>query len=361
MRKELPTEEEILSLGSPLARFVELHEEVVSTQARAKELAGEGAPDGTAVISRIQTGGRGRLGRLWGSPAGGLWMSLVLRPDFEARLAPRITQAAAVGVAKALRGFGARAEIKWPNDILVSGRKICGILAESSAEAGGGIGFVVLGVGLNANLDIGDLGVSDDRATTLRRELGRDVAMVDVMAGILTRLDAELRRVENFDGVLDDWRKLNCTLGRRVKVVRLGEVLEGEAVDVTREGALILRAKNTTVELFEGEIENLRPQPPRPRLWDTMHSGGSEGGEMFDSIISGLEDRSAAGIDGAAKSGAIPDDAQYSKIISEARTLVEEGRGGWRYIGSLGDLPQWEPPAGEERAEEPPPPEPQTL
>lgn len=78
---------------------------------------------------------------------------------------------------------------------------------------------------------------------------------------------------------------------------------------------------------------------------------------MLDSIISGLEDRSAAGISDAAKSGAIPDDAQFSRIISEARTLVEEGRGEWRYIGSLGEHPQWEPPAGEKRAEEPPPPE----
>lgn len=80
---------------------------------------------------------------------------------------------------------------------------------------------------------------------------------------------------------------------------------------------------------------------------------------MFDSIISGLEDRSAAGISGAAKSGSIPEDAQYSRVISEADTLVEEGRGGWVYIGSMGESPQWEPPAGEARAEEPPP-EPET-
>ncbi len=256
------SEDEVLALDSPLARSVELHEEIGSTQARARELANGGSPHGIAVVSRVQTGGRGRLGRLWGSPAGGLWMSLVLRPDFEARFAPRITQAAAVGAAKALREFGAEAEIKWPNDLLVSGRKICGILAEAGMASGGRLGFVVLGVGLNANLDPEDLGVEDGRATTLRRELGRDMAMVDILGGILGGLEREFGWIEAFDCILADWRLLNCTLGKRVRVRRLGETLEGEAVDISDEGALVLRTKNGPVELFEGEIENLRPQAP---------------------------------------------------------------------------------------------------
>lgn len=258
-------EGEVLALGSPLARFVELHEEVVSTQERAKELARgrPGVSDGTAVISRVQTGGRGRLGRLWGSPAGGLWMSLVLRPDFEARLAPRVTLAAAVGVAKALRNLGVPAEIKWPNDLLVSGRKICGILAEAGMGKSGALDFVVLGVGLNANLDAASLNVPEGRAMTLRRELGRDVAMLDLLSDILGNLEVELAKITAFDEVLEDWRTLNCTLGKRVAVRRFDGVLEGEAVDITDEGALILRAENGTFELFEGEIENLRPAPPK--------------------------------------------------------------------------------------------------
>lgn len=260
MKERWLTEDGILALDSPLARSVELHSGIGSTQERARELAKGGSPHGAAVISRIQTGGRGRLGRLWGSPAGGLWMSLVLRPDFEARFAPRITQAAAVGVAKALREFGAEAEIKWPNDLLVNGRKICGILAESSVGRGRSLDFVVLGVGLNANLDPEDLGVEDGRATTLRKELGRDMAMSDILGGILGGLEREFGRIEAFDGILADWRLLNCTLGKRVRVFRLGEALEGEAVDITGEGALILHTKKGRVELFEGEIENLRPQ-----------------------------------------------------------------------------------------------------
>src|SRR5215210_9041625 len=174
--------EAVENIESPLAVQVDFHEEIGSTQERARELARgtPGAPHGTIVISKVQRGGRGRLGRQWGSPPGGLWMSLVLRPEVPVRFAPRITQTAAVGVAKALWGFGVEARIKWPNDLLVlkpgepEGRKICGILAEFSAEnvsvaakraalvsADSRLAFVVLGVGLNANFDREDLNVAD--------------------------------------------------------------------------------------------------------------------------------------------------------------------------------------------------------
>ena len=264
--------EGIEGLGSPLAAIVELHEEVDSTQQRARALAHADAPHGTLVVSKVQTGGRGRLGRRWGSPAGGLWMSLVLRPGISTRVAARVTQTAAVGVAKALREMGVEAEIKWPNDVLVDGRKICGILAESSVESvpvaakkvGAGEGrrvdFVVLGVGLNANLDPKDLGVLENEAATLRSELGYDVDMLALLESLLSHLDFELGRIEDFGAVLDDWRAFNCTLGVRVRVRRFGEVLEGEALDLGPEGALLLKTSDGVVELFEGEVEQIRRQ-----------------------------------------------------------------------------------------------------
>lgn len=264
--------EAIEGLGSPLAARHELHEELGSTQQRARELARAGAPHGTLVISQIQTGGRGRLGRRWGSPAGGLWMSLVLRPEISTRVAARVTQAAAVGVAKALREMGVEAEIKWPNDLLIEGRKICGILAESSVESvpvaakkvGAGedrrVDFVVLGVGLNANLDPEDLGVPENGAATLRSELGHDVDLLALLDSLLSHLDFELGRIDDFGAVLDDWRALDCTLGERVRVRRLGETLEGEALDLGPEGALLLKTRDGVIELFEGEIEQLRRQ-----------------------------------------------------------------------------------------------------
>ena len=262
--------EAVEGLASPLAARVEVHDEVGSTQQRARELAREGAPHGTLVLSGVQTGGRGRLGRRWGSPEGGLWMSLVLRPGISTRVAARVTQAAAVGVAKALREMGVQAEIKWPNDLLVDGRKICGILAESSVEsvpvaakrvgrgAGRPVDFVVLGVGLNANLDPEDMGVVGREVATLRSELGHDVDLTELLGAILSHLDAELGRIEDFGAILEDWRALNCTLGERVRVRRFGEVLEGLALDLGPEGELLLQTHGDVVELFEGEIEQLR-------------------------------------------------------------------------------------------------------
>ena len=272
--------EAVEGLRSPLAARVDFHEEIGSTQERARELAHGGAPHGTLVLSEVQKGGRGRLGRRWGSPRGGLWMSLVLRPELPTRFAPRITQTAAVGAAKALWGLGVEARIKWPNDLLVTGpddpagRKICGILAESSAEnapvaakrvgpsgaAERAIDFVVLGVGMNANLNPGDLDVPDREVATLRSELGHDVDLPRLLGAVLRNLDAELARVRNFGAVLDDWRALNCTLGRFVRVTRFGETIEGRAVDLTGEGGLLIERspEGGLVEVFEGEVEHLR-------------------------------------------------------------------------------------------------------
>ena len=246
-------------LDSPLARKVDFHEEIGSTQQRARELAHAGASHGTLVISRVQIGGRGRLGRRWGSPSGGLWISLILRPRIPATRAPLITQAAAVGVAKALRTLGVEARIKWPNDVLVSGRKICGILAESGLERSR-LNFIVLGVGVNANLDRQDLQVSDREITTIRSEIGRDVDLLVLLGSLLGALEFEVGRLEDFGAVLDDWRELECTLGERVRARRFGETLVGRAVDLSPNGALLLETATGTVELFEGEIEHLRQE-----------------------------------------------------------------------------------------------------
>jgi BirA family biotin operon repressor/biotin-[acetyl-CoA-carboxylase] ligase len=261
------SEEAVERLGSPLAKQVDFHEEIGSTQERARELARgtPGVPHGTIVISKVQKGGRGRLARRWGSPPGGLWFSLVLRPRIPAHLAPRFTQVAAVGVAKALWDFGVEARIKWPNDLLVTGTgddtegKVCGILAEAGA-GNRRLDFILLGIGVNANLDPADLDVPDREVTTLRSELGRDVDLVELLGAILSKLEDELEKIEDFDAVLDDWRALNCTLGKLVRVERFGELLEGRAADLTPDGALLLETPEGAVEVFEGEVEHLRQE-----------------------------------------------------------------------------------------------------
>ncbi|CAN5636090.1 hypothetical protein BH24ACT21_BH24ACT21_06210 [soil metagenome] len=192
-------------------------------------------------------------------------MSLVLRPELEAEHAPRITQAAAVGVAKALCSIEVAAGIKWPNDLLVKGRKICGILAAGAMHATkpgrtahGGTASIILGVGLNANLDPRDLGLPDDKIATIRSVLGRDVDETRLLETILSHLDYELRRIKYFESILADWRRLNCTLGKRVRVYKSDKILEGVALDLSPEGALILSVGGKTIELFEGEIEHLQ-------------------------------------------------------------------------------------------------------
>lgn len=261
-------EERILSLGSPLARAAEFYEEIPSTQSRAMELARAGARN-AVVVSRVQRGGRGRVGRVWGSPEGGLWMSVVVAPELPPEKAARITQSASVAVAKALREFGVEARIKWPNDLLVSGRKVSGVLAQSSLSwdpdgQTSRLEFAVLGIGINANLDAPDLGFPDAEgvATTIRRELGHDVSLLALLASVLERLDLELDRIDDFRETLEDLRALSCTLGRHVRARRLGEVVEGLATDITSEGALILSTGTRRRQLFEGEIEHLRATDP---------------------------------------------------------------------------------------------------
>jgi len=183
-------------------------------------------------------------------------MSLVLRPDLPARHAPRVTPTAAVGVAKALREFGMDVRIKWPNDLLVGGgRKICGILAESGGQPPDH--FIVLGIGINANVDPRNLEAPPRDVATLRSELGHDVDLLELLEAVLTKLDFELGRLHDFGAVIEDWRALDCTLGRRVRVRRFGGVVEGRAADLGPGGALVIRTDHGAVEVFEGDVEHL--------------------------------------------------------------------------------------------------------
>ena len=188
-----------------------------------------------------------------------------IKQKTEAAAAPRVTQTAAVAVAKALRELGADVGIKWPNDLLAEpgGRKICGILAESSLRStrpdeAPSLEHSILGVGLNANLDPEDLGVTDREVATLRSEFGRDTDPVDLIRRILRNLHTELGRVHDFAAILDDWRALSLTLGRYVRVRRSGGILEGRALDISPAGALLLKTGDGLVELHEGEVEQVR-------------------------------------------------------------------------------------------------------
>ena len=238
-------------LSVPVA--VEYHERLPSTNARARELATRGASD-LAVVAAEQTGGRGRRDRTWASPPGGIWLSILLRPAVPAAHAPVYTLSGAVAVADAVpAAVGAR--IKWPNDVLVGERKLAGVLTET-ATTGGELDWVIVGIGLNANVDPADLPGEDP--TSLRAELGP----VD-RRQLAQRI---IERTHELAGapaeILPAWRGLADTLGRRVRVETDSETIVGEAVDVIFPGALIVETPRGRRTVATGECEHLRPADP---------------------------------------------------------------------------------------------------
>lgn len=239
--------------GKKLAHFMV----VDSTNTEAKELAEKGAREGTVVISEEQKKGRGRLGRGWHSPKGGIWISLILRPRIQPHRAMGTTLLSAAAVCEAvMKVTGLRVSIKWPNDLLIEGRKVCGILTEMKAETDL-VQYIIQGVGLNANLDEKDLGVISETATSLKIMLGRSVDRKMLLAEILYSMesmyDAYLRG--DFDEVMEKWKKWNCTLGRHLTLKQGDREYYGLAVDVTPEGGLILEDPSGERRTFySGEV-----------------------------------------------------------------------------------------------------------
>jgi BirA family biotin operon repressor/biotin-[acetyl-CoA-carboxylase] ligase len=169
-----------------IGRTIFVREEAASTNLLAKKLAREGCPEGTAVIARAQTGGRGRRGASWFSPPGGIWLSVILAPRLMGREMCWLTLMAAWAVRETIKeNCGLPAEIKWPNDVLVGGRKICGILTETTGK-----GRAVVGIGLNDNIRReGFPPELRETATSLLIECGREWALAELAAALLSRLD----------------------------------------------------------------------------------------------------------------------------------------------------------------------------
>lgn len=229
-----------LRLGRPLIYLPVLD----STNTHAIELARAGAAEGTLVIADEQTAGRGRVGRVWRSlPRQQVLLSLVLRPDFPPHF---LVMAAALGVARTVdAAAGVPADIKWPNDVLCQGRKLCGILIETGSDARGGR-FAVLGIGLNVN---GSLAADPElrtRAATLAEIAGHALARERVAATLLTQLDALYTQLRA-DGaaaraaVRAAWRARLVTLGAHIRLTQGARVEAGTAEDVDADGALLLR------------------------------------------------------------------------------------------------------------------------
>jgi BirA family biotin operon repressor/biotin-[acetyl-CoA-carboxylase] ligase len=219
---------------------------VASTMDIAKDLARKNCPDFTVVIADRQTSGRGRLNRKWISDSGGLFFTMVLRPPIPVLLSARISFLAAVTLVRTLREKQhIDAMVKWPNDIMVAGRKIAGMLSELEAE-GDRVRFINIGVGVNVNNDPAPV---EAAASSLKEITGRNVSRQAVLAQFLDAFEPQLKQGD-FEHVISEWKKYTISLQRRARIQTSRDVTEGLAVDVDENGALV-------VQLADGSLKKV--------------------------------------------------------------------------------------------------------
>jgi BirA family biotin operon repressor/biotin-[acetyl-CoA-carboxylase] ligase len=257
----MPSEDSILTVdtirteslgGTLLSRAVRFLPECPSTNDVARELAKAGEPEGLLVITDFQTVGRGRLDRSWRAPAGSsLLFSLLLRPPLPPERALQAVMAASLGAAEGIRKeCGLAARIKWPNDILIGGKKAGGILCELGL-AGDKLDYVIVGMGLNVNFDPhGVDGIPPD-ATSILVQLGRSQPRTALLRAILAEMEPRYREILRGGSLREEWARALETLGRQVRVTLAGEEpplreggLTGTAESVEETGALVLRMQD---------------------------------------------------------------------------------------------------------------------
>ena len=228
-----------------------LEESTASTNNLAKQLGRQDAPNGLLVLAEEQTGGKGRIGRGWTSPKGkGLWFSILLRPSFSPEDAPKCTLMAAVAVVEAINSCGGiEARIKWPNDILFEKKKMVGILSEMSAEYGK-LHYVVIGIGLDTHVEKEDLPEDvSPIAVSLHQVATKEFTREELLGQILNNLEILVDEAQErgFGEIFHRWRKLNCTLGEKVRVIAQDETYPGMALDIDDNGHLLVQRENGQV------------------------------------------------------------------------------------------------------------------
>ena len=246
-----------------LGQEIHWYEELGSTNDRAKELADEGAEHGEVVIAESQTAGRGRRGRVWVSPPRrNLYFSVVLRPELPPERAPELTLVASLALCDALRQAGVAAGIKWPNDVLASGRKIAGVLTELAAEPEQ-VHWVVVGAGVNVNARREDFPEElRGEATSVLIERGQPAPRALLAAACFTALEDWVDRhaEEGFAPIRAAWRERSVTLGREVVVKEASRELTGVAEDIDDAGALLVRTRAGVERVLAGDVALLRPR-----------------------------------------------------------------------------------------------------
>ena len=230
---------------------IKKYREISSTQDKAKELALHGCAEWTVVVSDIQLKGRGRLKRKWVSGKGGLYFSIVLYPEINDM--PLLLFKSAISICDAIRKLGIKAELKWPNDVLVDGKKICGILLESSISTK--LNYGLLGIGVNVNNAIGK--EINQTATSIKRELKEEISADELLNQILYEFNKNINLTDK--KTIEEWKKRNCTLGKKVMIKTPDKSLSGVAFDITDEGSLLL--KESLGEIRKVTVGDVSLQP----------------------------------------------------------------------------------------------------
>lgn len=230
-----------------------IYKEVTSTNDVAKKFVDDDAPEGTVILAEQQTAGRSRKRTDWASPEGGIYMTIILKPEITLLEASKLTIVTGVALAKTLHDkFNIDAGIKWPNDILIGSKKICGILTEAVTDFDK-IKAVLIGVGIDLNIDYEDIpDYLKDMVTSVKEETDEEhkrTEILKVFFKVFEEFYDEFKK-GNFKYIISEWRRLSSTTGNRVKVYKDGKALEADAVGIDTQGALI-------VELDDGNLERI--------------------------------------------------------------------------------------------------------
>lgn len=233
-----------------IGRNIFYYDETDTTNERAK--TNSSAPDGSIFIAEVQTHGKGSCGKSWTSPKGtGIWHSILLKPDISPMEVSQITLVAGLAVCKAI---GLNSKIKWPNDIVIGSKKICGILTEMSAEINM-VNYVVCGIGVNVNMESFGSEIAH-RATSMYIESGKKYCRNEIIAELFNTFEHYYKEFleGGLDAILDEYKENCVTLNKEVSVIFKKETVRGKAIDVDNSGALVVETNNGIIHVNSGEV-----------------------------------------------------------------------------------------------------------
>ena len=226
---------------------------LTSTMDVARQEARQGAAEGTVVIAGEQTAGKGRVKRVWLSPKGSLALSIILYPAIT--YLPYLIMLASLAVVRSIEAVtGLKAQVKWPNDVLINGKKVCGILIESEVRRNT-VAYAIIGIGINVNFQLSDFPKILPIATSLADELRKEVSRVDMLRHLLVEIEKLYLTLPDGEAIYQAWRDRLVTLGRKVQVKSGKAILEGIAESVARDGSLLLRhANGSSTKIVAGDV-----------------------------------------------------------------------------------------------------------